>query len=67
MNRIADGARCAGWSTAQVPRLVQGNVLPDAPASPEQKQREADAIRAAVEAHISLNGAYEVIPTTGSR
>lgn len=49
------------WATAQMPRLVQGQILGEAPASPYQKQREADELRAAVEAHIASGGAYDVI------
>lgn len=51
------------WASAQMPRLVQGQILGDAPASPAQKQREAEALRAAVEAHLANGGQILVIST----
>jgi len=53
------------WATAQMPRLVQGHILSDAPMSPAQKQREAQLLRSAVESHIARNGAYVVLPVGG--
>ncbi len=51
-----------GWATAQEPQLVT------APAqqqhvSREQKQREADQMRAEVEAHIRAGGSFEKVST----
>ncbi|WP_448482867.1 hypothetical protein [Pseudoxanthomonas mexicana] len=50
-----------GWSTAQAPRLVAGHQLPDESVAPSKRQREADALREAVEAHIANGGQHEVI------
>lgn len=55
------------WATAQMPRLVQGQILSDSPVSPAQKQREAEQLRAAVEAHIARDGAYQILPTPGAK
>lgn len=52
-----------GWSSAQAPRLVSGPVLADKPVSPSQKAREAEWLRAAVEAHLAAGGTYMVIST----
>ena len=49
------------WATAQMPRLVQGQILCDSPVPPAQKQREAEQLRAAVEAHLAAGGRYECI------
>lgn len=53
------------WATAQMPRLVQGQILSDTPVSPAQKRREAHLLRSAVESHIARNGAYVVLPFGG--
>lgn len=53
-----------GWCSAQVPRLVHGPVLVDRPVHPAQKAREADNLRAAVDAHLTNGGMYEFIGTT---
>jgi hypothetical protein len=56
-----------GWATAQAPRLVAGHQLPDESISPVQRQREADRLRAEVEAHIAAGGAHEVIGSLAPR
>lgn len=50
-----------GWATAQQPRLIAGTQLPDESVSPEQRRREADLLRAQVEAHIAAGGSYAVL------
>ncbi len=55
------------WATAQMPRLVQGQILSEAPVSPAQKHLEAEQLRAAVEAHIARNGSYQILPSTGAK
>lgn len=63
-----DNEKAGGnWATAQMPRLVQGQILGDSPVPPAQKQREAEQLRAAVEAHIARNGAYQILPTPGTK
>lgn len=54
-----------GWATAQAPRFVSGPA-PSGFASPAQKAKEAEALRAAVEAHMRNGGAVEHLPATGS-
>lgn len=51
------------WASAQMPRLVRGQILGDSPVSHAQKQREADQLRAAVEAHLANGGQVQVIST----
>ena len=61
MKRSARRPQRDGWSTAQAPRLVAGHQLPDESVPPEQRQREADRLRSAVEAHSANGGHHEVI------
>lgn len=63
---MTDVPQFDGWASAQVPRLVKGPVLGDRPASPAQKAREAEQLRAAVEAHLAAGGAYQVVPSGGA-
>ncbi|KAF1719786.1 hypothetical protein [Pseudoxanthomonas wuyuanensis] len=58
-----------GWATAQAPRLVSGQQLPDELAMPAVKSRQAERLRAEVEAHIQGGGTYLVIttPTASTR
>ena len=52
-----------GWSSAQAPKLISGQVLADKPVSPAQKASEAERLRAEVEAHLAAGGTYMVIST----
>lgn len=61
MKRSARRPQRDGWSTAQAPRLVAGHQLPDESVPPAQRQREADRLRAEVEAHIAAGGAHEIL------
>ncbi|WP_454261474.1 hypothetical protein [Pseudoxanthomonas mexicana] len=61
MKRSARRPQRDGWSTAQAPRLIAGHQLPDESVPPAQRQREADRLRSAVEAHIANGGHHEVI------
>jgi hypothetical protein len=47
-----------GWATAQQPRLIAGTQLPEESVAPAQRQREAERLRADVEAHIAAGGTY---------
>lgn len=51
-----------GWATAMEPALVTSPVR-DKHVSLAEKQRDADALRAAVTAHITAGGAYLVLTT----
>ncbi|GEM_PF-2951226 len=63
MKRPTDKPYHCAWASAQAPRLVQGPVLSDKPVSPAQKEREAEQLRAAVEAHLANGGQVQVIST----
>lgn len=52
-----------GWATAMEPALVTAPSRVDH-VSRQQKQREADSLRTAVEAHIAAGGAFTRLPTT---
>ncbi|MBD9478538.1 hypothetical protein [Pseudoxanthomonas sp. PXM02] len=61
MKRNTRSPQRDGWSSAQAPRLVAGHQLPDESVAPSKRKNEADALRAAVEAHIASGGHHEVI------
>lgn len=56
-----------GWATAMAPRLVDGAQQPEQVVSPSQKRREAEEMRAQVEAHLRAGGRIEVLPATPAR
>lgn len=49
-----------GWATAQEPQLVTSPIR-EQYVSPTAKRSQAEALRAAVEAHIRSGGAYAVV------
>ncbi|TAA26553.1 hypothetical protein [Pseudoxanthomonas winnipegensis] len=55
-----------GWASAMEPALVNAPSRVEH-VSKAQKQREADALRSSVEAHIAAGGAYHRLPTTVRR
>jgi len=54
-----------GWATAMEPSLVTSTTR-DRHVSLAEKQRDADALRAAVTAHIAGGGAYLVLTAHAS-
>lgn len=49
----------SAWRSAQAPQYVYGPS--EQPVAPSRKQREAEALAAAVRAHIDAGGRYEVL------
>lgn len=54
-----------GWGTAMEPTLVASTPR-ERHVSRAEKQRDADVLRANVEAHIAAGGDYQVLLTTPS-
>jgi hypothetical protein len=56
-----------GWATAQQPRLIAGMQLPEESVAPAQRQREAERLRADIEAHIAAGGTYVQLTSPAPR
>ena len=54
-----------GWVTVQECCLIANALRNAARVHPAEKQRDADALRAAVEAHIRTSGNYERLDAAG--
>ena len=60
-----NGTQRGGWATAQEPCLISDTPRRAPHVDPALKHREAELLRAAVEAHIRAGGDYENLNAVG--